>query len=711
MSQSLRTHIRFFLFVLFAVPELYAQSLNKTFETDNTRYIGVGNISLTITNTGILGTNFSPCPVVQPSAQYPKGSLVEHIKQAGLWIGAKDQDGIVHVSTAQQDATVLGLVSGTYGAEFTNAKEQVIATRSSFDRNLYPDAVSHQDFVMDFTDKNTRNPTTGDSIFIHSPLNVDVHLEAYAWNYPFADNFVLLNYTIINTGTDTLNEMYVGIWDNAIVRNTALSGCPSGGYTHQGKSYLDTLRMMYTFDFSGYPSSQTPANSYLGIKLLGSTPFPMEVNSTDSLNVNTFYNAWAFSGTNDPVFFSPDNDNKKYDKMRISLPADQVALLNTPTPIGRAPNSFIDLLSTGPFRPVAPNETVKVAFAVIAAKKYREPGKNYASNTDYIGLNGPFMRKNLVNAALWAQKAYDGEDINGNNILDPGEDLDTNKAVTHFKMPEPPRQPMVRAEVSNQKVVLYWDRVLSEESFDPISHTKDFAGYRIYRTNIGADIDNQSEFNLSMQFIGEFDRDDDSTGYNTGFSRIQLSSAKKFPGDTTEYWYQYPPADDNITTMNGWQYLYGVSAFDRGDSTVGSLECAKVVVRAVPGTPATSASDAEIGVYPNPYYVNAQWDQLGERARKIYFFNLPAKAEIKIYTLTGDLVAQLQHDADTYNGSGIKWFNDFSGMGIPAQFAGGEHAWDLITIHDQAIATGLYLFTVKDLSNNSVKRGKFAVVK
>jgi hypothetical protein len=712
VHRQVRNSCLYFLFLLFLVQCINAQSLSKINDIDNGQYLNVGNIALTVTNTGLLGTNFSPCPVVQPSCQYPKGSLVEHIKLAGLWVGAKDRDGVPHVSTAQQDATVPGLTAGSYGSEFTNATGQFIKTRSSFDRNLYPDAISHQDFVMDFTDKNTRNPATGDSIFIHSPLNIDVHLEAYAWNYPFADNFVLLNYTIVNSGTDTLTDVYVGLWDNAIVRNTSLSGCPGGGYTHQGKSYLDSLRMMYTFDYSGYPSNQTPANSYLGIKLLGTIPFPQNVRSLDSLRNGTFYNSWAFNGTSDATFFTPADDTKKYDKMKIGLVRDKVALLNTPTSSsGLAPNSYIDLLSTGPFTTLAPGQKVNVSFAVITAKKYRESGKNFTPNTDYLATNGPFMRRSLVTAASWAQKAYDGEDINGNNILDPGEDLDTNGVITHYKMPEPPRQPKVRTEVLNQKVILYWDRTQAEESFDPISHRKDFEGYRIYRTNLGADINNQSDFSLSMQFVAEFDRSDDSIGYNTGFSTIKLPVAKKFPGDTTEYWYRYPPANDAITSMNGWQYLYGISAFDQGDSTVASLESAKVIVRAVPGTPATSADDAEIGVYPNPYYVSSAWDQLGERARKIYFFNLPLKAEIKIFTITGDLVAELSHDGETYDGSGIKWFDDFKGIGAPAQFAGGEHAWDLISKHDQAIATGLYLFTVKDISNNKIKRGKFVVVK
>ena len=278
-------------------------------------------------------------------------------------------------------------------------------------------------------------------------------------------------------------------------------------------------------------------------------------------------------------------------------------------------------------------------------------------------------------------------------------------------MPEPPRQPRVRAVVENQKVTIFWDRTQAEESFDPISHRKDFEGYRLYRTQPGEDINNQGDFLLAMDTMKAFDRADDSIGFNTGFAEIKLSTPQKFPDDTTEYWYRYPSANDHVTNLNGWQYLYGVSAFDQGDSTVASLECAKVIVRAIPGTLATSSDNDQVGVYPNPYYVNAKWDQVGERSRKIYFYNLPAQSEIKIYTLTGDLVAELQHDAATYNGSGIKWFDDFSGLGIKAQFAGGEHAWDLISKYDQAISSGLYLFTVKDKSNGKVKRGKFVVIK
>ena len=48
--------------------------------------------------------------------------------------------------------------------------------------------------------------------------------------------------------------------------------------------------------------------------------------------------------------------------------------------------------------------------------------------------------------------------------------------------------------------------------------------------------------------------------------------------------------------------------------------------------------------------------------------------------------------------------------------SGGEHAWDLVTQHDQAIASGLYLFSVEDKNSNSpsygtLKEGKFLIIK
>jgi hypothetical protein len=42
---------------------------------------------------------------------------------------------------------------------------------------------------------------------------------------------------------------------------------------------------------------------------------------------------------------------------------------------------------------------------------------------------------------------------------------------------------------------------------------------------------------------------------------------------------------------------------------------------------------------------------------------------------------------------------------------GGEHAWDMITMYDQATASGLYLFTVENQFSGEIKEGKFLLIK
>ena len=129
----------------------------------------------------------------------------------------------------------------------------------------------------------------------------------------------------------------------------------------------------------------------------------------------------------------------------------------------------------------------------------------------------------------------------------------------------------------------------------------------------------------------------------------------------------------------------------------------------MPGTPPVEDQNIQISVYPNPYYGEAYWDGSSERLRKIYFFNLPAVCEITIYTLAGDIVKRIQHTSES-NGSDISWFETFASDGKQI-LAGGEQPWDLISDSDQAIATGMYLFTVKDQNNGDIKTGKFLIIK
>lgn len=728
--------ICFLICVTLGVTHLFAQSdsehLNKAADDIERKFTSVGNIGLTITNFGTIGTRNSLWPQ-QPSCEYPRGSRIEHIYQGGLWVGAlmktenpaDARNNQFLVTTAANDRSSSSRRGGE-GNEFNAQGRDSITELSSLadvrpsTSQFSPLAVSHQDLIAEFSDRFTRVPSTGDSILNHQPLGITIHQESYAWNFPFADFFVILRYVIKNTSVDTLDSVYVGMWNNAVVRNTnnVRPGTP-GYFDYTGHSYDSTERMAYSFDFSGQPVPP-PAGSYVGMKLLGTFPFPSNISSLANLNQRTFYNAWQFRlSSGDEAYLSPTDDFttdrylSRYTRMTQSMPQDKI------DPLRISPKNVTYLLSTGPFSRLAPGDSLEVVYAVVCAKKF---GTEQAKNDTRE------QRKTLYTNSGWAQQAYNGEDINGDNILDPGEDIarrdsvspsefglryEPDGRITRYLLPAPPRRPKVRADVNDQVAAIYWDKSSSEESVDPITGTKDFEGYRVFRSNAAADFQNTENFLLDLSLVGEFDRSDNAIGYNTGVGQIRLDTPKTFLGDSVQYWYRFPPRGLNVVHLNGFQYVYGVSAFDGGDSANGvpSLESAKVLSRLIPGTPAVPDASKPVGVYPNPYYANAFWDGARERHRKIYFYNLPPHCEITVYTLAGDVVTVLDHDAATYSGAGIEWFNQYNVGSSKPQFAGGEHAWDLISRYDQAIATGLYLFTVENKDSGVLQRGKFMIVK
>ncbi len=121
-------------------------------------------------------------------------------------------------------------------------------------------------------------------------------------------------------------------------------------------------------------------------------------------------------------------------------------------------------------------------------------------------------------------------------------------------------------------------------------------------------------------------------------------------------------------------------------------------------TTASSIDEAEVDldditVVPNPYYIYAEWDQSVNR-RKIQFRNVPAEATIEIYTLTGELVAVLDHTGDATAVAGARNYNSNRI---------GTVDWNLWTYEYTEAAYGLYIYVVK--SDAGTKVGKFAIIR
>ena len=81
-----------------------------------------------------------------------------------------------------------------------------------------------------------------------------------------------------------------------------------------------------------------------------------------------------------------------------------------------------------------------------------------------------------------------------------------------------------------------------------------------------------------------------------------------------------------------------------------------------------------IGVVPNPFRAAEAWDQPG--GHEVHFINLPTHATIKIYTVAGDLVVQLQHDDPV---------RDFE-------------RWNLKNQNGLDVASGIYMYRVESAS-------------
>lgn len=668
----------------------------QTFERKD---VTVSNLGVSYTNVGTIGNpNIRTVPSGIPSLEYPKDSGTEHLFEAGIWIGAL-VDGQIRVSSSAVTNSA-GYSTGAAGFEFTN-DGGLFNLRSSLEQSsdFSPVAISHEDLITTFTDKNTavgNVPIAGHD----NPLFADIVMESYNWNFGFTEALSIIKYEITNNGNAEWKDVYFSMYSDMVVRNVNTTLETGGNFFNKGgMGWLDDLGALYVFDRGSADDKQNTyaSNVILGSEYRGVEFHPRRAEEVEAAgySVPTISpDFWLFnSGAGE--FSRPNDDLERYARMSSEWPleANRERLRNDGITGG---GNFIQLNTMGPFPSVEVGEKITLYVAYVTALM-PDDFQNLVPATvvDVDDLDNEDSRANLVENIGWAFRLFDGQE-------------NENGSRTRFLVPEPPTIPNMRVELNENTVSVFWDEI-SESSIDPVTEELDFAGYKLYRTELGDDLDGSISSNA--QVLREWDLRGDNIGFETGFDEIVLEEPRTFPGDPIEYNYKF----DISGMLSGWQYLFSVSAFDQGDERTPALESSvnANAVRVFPGTPVNEnfgSSDEEykIGVYPNPYRVNAAWDGGTSFTRKIVFFNLPEKAQVRIYTLAGELVATLNHDANTYTGD-TRWFNNFSSENriLP----GGEHAWDLLSESNQNLATGLYLYTVYDKTDGKVQRGKFAIIK
>ena len=113
----------------------------------------------------------------------------------------------------------------------------------------------------------------------------------------------------------------------------------------------------------------------------------------------------------------------------------------------------------------------------------------------------------------------------------------------------------------------------------------------------------------------------------------------------------------------------------------------------------------KIRVVPNPYFVTNR-AVLSEGTDKIFFTHLPPRCTIRIYTLVGELVREIEHES-------IAPFNPDERLAQGDK--GGTASFELLNRYNQALASGVYIYHVeaRDETDTVVgnKIGRFAIIR
>ncbi|MFA6456147.1 MAG: hypothetical protein WCW40_04935 [Bacteroidota bacterium] len=173
----------------------------------------------------------------------------------------------------------------------------------------------------------------------------------------------------------------------------------------------------------------------------------------------------------------------------------------------------------------------------------------------------------------------------------------------------------------------------------------------------------------------------DSLGKLAEIGSYRAAWKVKMTSDSVTGSLHYPAAGDVLTILT-------TKPFRTGESFQFKMKGSDI-----DATRAKSDLD-KIAVVPNPYIGAASWEpqnlfRTGRGERRIQFINLPAHCTIRIFTVSGNLVNTVRHDAEIDN---------------------GQEAWDLVSKDGMDISYGIYIYHV-DAPGIGEKIGKFAVVK
>ncbi|MDF1544743.1 MAG: hypothetical protein P1R58_06530 [bacterium] len=326
------------------------------------------------------------------------------------------------------------------------------------------------------------------------------------------------------------------------------------------------------------------------------------------------------------------------------------------------------------------------SFRVIFNGLHSETSKdNFSNIADFEGYRVYIGRDDRIGSYTLVA-SYDKHDYNKFIVDEGGDSLDV-------KLEDPPF-------TLDELRCLYAPNGCSDKSFNPMnyppSHPFEFGDSLFY---FQAQDYNASDFGLTTPIRKTYENQPYPSSLDPSLANPdELTDEGYF-----KYFEYYYDIEDLLPTV---PYYINVTAFDFGSPEAGLAALESSVLNgsqiAYPLDPAgvVESKSLDAYVYPNPYRVDGDYKASGyenrersladARARRIHFVNLPSKCTIRIYSIDGDLVREIEHDKDASDPTS------------------GHEEWDLITRNTQAVVSGLYYWVIE--SEGRTQLGKLAII-
>ncbi|MFA6456257.1 MAG: hypothetical protein WCW40_05485 [Bacteroidota bacterium] len=498
-------------------------------------------------------------------------------------------------------------------------------------------------------------------------LNVDVSRRSMVWSFPGLSDFIIHEVTITNNELTGVDSLIFGMRYG--LRMTQRSGSRGDEkyawdpteklfyfYDHQRFRTQDEVPITYNFGVGpqrgdigdardiyqqGIREHELDAPGYFTVVVL------------DSAGANTYQNILEHTGqgltegaaTVDQMFIQGSSLHARVKEVMMHqqprMSWDSARALG-----GEGGNKYERrpefLVSVGPIT-LSPFGSVKIVFAEVMGEMDR--AKIVEGGVANIDLMATASRDSMLVHVRAARKLYAN-----------------NYKPTVYPPPTPSDgENSLKITTEPGNVNIEWAPIPSTYK-DPIKGVNDVAGYRVYRSNY---------FTIGPWMLA-VDIKKDSVVMVGGNIRFV---DKDLPFGVGNY--------------------YCVTSYDSDGNESGKVNNTRFPVYPLRGPNLQFPNN--VYVVPNPFRQHSNLVGTGERFR-MEFVGIPAKCKIKIYTLTGDIIQEIDHD----DGSGSEAWGSIKRLDYQL------NKWTL------NIAPGVYLYRVESLVPGHTGEsyiGKLAIVK